>query len=99
MNHMLHIAAATQVRLDTEGRAYYRGKLGGSRQPRGLLNACPRPCRIAMVNDVETRCAGRHTERGLMGRLPHIGRRFSVGTSTFRGPDAAFRGHDSANAG
>ncbi len=28
MNHMLHIAAATQARLDTEGRAYYRRKLG-----------------------------------------------------------------------
>ncbi|MGH3482643.1 MAG: transposase, partial [Nocardioidaceae bacterium] len=27
VNHMLHIAAATQVRLDTEGRAYYRRKL------------------------------------------------------------------------
>ena len=27
MNHMLHIAAATQVRLDTEGRVYYRRKL------------------------------------------------------------------------
>jgi hypothetical protein len=26
MNHMLHIAAATQIRLDTEGRAYYRRK-------------------------------------------------------------------------
>ena len=27
MNHMLHIAAATQARLDTDGRAYYRRKL------------------------------------------------------------------------
>jgi transposase len=27
MNHMLHIAAATQARLDTEGRRYYRRKL------------------------------------------------------------------------
>ena len=27
MNHVLHIAAATQVRLDTEGRVYYRRKL------------------------------------------------------------------------
>ena len=27
MNHMLHIAAATQVRLNTDGRAYYRRKL------------------------------------------------------------------------
>ena len=27
MNRMLHIAATTQIRLDTEGRAYYRRKL------------------------------------------------------------------------
>lgn len=27
MNHMLHIVAATQIRLDTEGRAYYQRKL------------------------------------------------------------------------
>jgi transposase len=26
INHMLHIAAATQIRLDTEGRTYYRRK-------------------------------------------------------------------------
>ncbi len=26
MNHMLHIAAVTQLRLDTEGRVYYRRK-------------------------------------------------------------------------
>ena len=26
MNHMIHIAAATQIRLDTPGRAYYRRK-------------------------------------------------------------------------
>ena len=26
MNHMIHIAAATQIRLDTEGRTYYRRK-------------------------------------------------------------------------
>jgi len=28
MNHMLHIAATTQARLDTDGRRYYRRKLG-----------------------------------------------------------------------
>lgn len=27
MNHILHIAATTQIRLDTPGRAYYRRKL------------------------------------------------------------------------
>ena len=26
MNHMIHIAAATQIRLDTDGRTYYRRK-------------------------------------------------------------------------
>ena len=31
MNHMLHIAAATQVRLDTAGRAYYRRKLAAGK--------------------------------------------------------------------
>ena len=35
MNHMIHIAAATQIRLDTEGRAYYRRKpLPGRPGPR-----------------------------------------------------------------
>ena len=31
MNHMLHIAATTQIRLDTEGRAYYRRKLAAGK--------------------------------------------------------------------
>lgn len=31
VNHMLHIAAATQVRLDTAGRAYYRRKLAAGK--------------------------------------------------------------------
>ena len=35
MNHMLHIAAVTQIRLDTEGRAYYRRKLAAGKTPHG----------------------------------------------------------------
>ena len=31
MNHMIHIAAATQIRLDTPGRAYYRRKLAAGK--------------------------------------------------------------------
>jgi hypothetical protein len=31
INHMLHIAAATQIRLDTPGRAYYRRKRTGGK--------------------------------------------------------------------
>ena len=31
MNHVIHIAAATQIRLDTPGRAYYRRKLASGK--------------------------------------------------------------------
>jgi len=31
MNHMIHIAAVSQIRLDTDGRAYYRGKLAAGK--------------------------------------------------------------------
>jgi transposase len=33
MNHMIHIAAFTQLRLDTEGRAYYRRKRAEGKKP------------------------------------------------------------------
>jgi len=33
MNHLLHIAAVTQIRLDTEGRAYYRRKIAAGKKP------------------------------------------------------------------
>ena len=33
MNHMIHIAAATQLRHDTDGRAYYRRKRAEGKKP------------------------------------------------------------------
>src|SRR4029079_10523788 len=33
INHMIHIAAITQLRLDTEGRAYYRRKRADGKKP------------------------------------------------------------------
>ena len=33
MNHMIHIAAVTQLRLNTEGRAYYRHKRAAGKKP------------------------------------------------------------------
>jgi transposase len=33
MNHMIHIAAITQLRLDTDGRAYYRRKRAEGKKP------------------------------------------------------------------
>jgi transposase len=32
-NHVIHIAAACQIRLDTPGRAYYRLKIAGGKRP------------------------------------------------------------------
>src|SRR6188768_2028335 len=33
MNHMVHIAAISQIRLDTDGRAYYRRKRAEGKKP------------------------------------------------------------------
>jgi hypothetical protein len=33
MNHMIHIAAISQIRLDTDGRVYYRRKRAEGKKP------------------------------------------------------------------
>ena len=42
MNHMIHIAAATQIRLDTDGRAYYRRKLAAGKSRREAMRCLKR---------------------------------------------------------
>jgi len=42
MNHMIHIAAVTQLRLDTEGRAYYRRKRAEGKKPLEALRSLKR---------------------------------------------------------
>ena len=37
VNHVIHIAAVTQLRLDTEGRAYYRRKRAAGKKPAEAL--------------------------------------------------------------
>jgi hypothetical protein len=37
MNHMIHIAATTQIRLDTPGRAYYRRKIAAGKSTREAM--------------------------------------------------------------
>ncbi len=37
MNHMIHIAATTQIRLDTPGRAYYRRKIAAGKSRREAM--------------------------------------------------------------
>ncbi len=42
MNHMIHIAAVTQLRLDTEGRAYYRRKRSENKKPMEAMRCLKR---------------------------------------------------------
>ena len=42
MNHMIHIAAVTQLRLDTEGRAYYRRKRADGKKPMEAMRCLKR---------------------------------------------------------
>ena len=42
LNHVIHIAAIVQIRHDTEGRAYYRRKLGESKTPMEALRCLKR---------------------------------------------------------
>ena len=42
VNHMIHIAAVTQLRLDTEGRAYYARKRAAGKKPAEALRCLKR---------------------------------------------------------
>ena len=42
INHMIHIAAVTQLRLDTEGRDYYRRKRAAGKKPKEALRCLKR---------------------------------------------------------
>lgn len=42
MNHKIHIAAVTQLRLDTDGRAYYRRKRAEGKKPMEAMSCLKR---------------------------------------------------------
>ena len=42
VNHMIHIAAVTQIRLDTEGRLYYRRKRAAGKKPMEAMRCLKR---------------------------------------------------------
>ena len=90
MNHMLHIAAATQVRLDTPGRGYYRRKLaeGKTRKEamRCLKDGSPTPSTDSSSPTPApptTRTLARARE-GTAGRLKNPARSTCPRTSTLR---------------
>ncbi len=52
MNHMIHIAAISQIRLDTDGRAYYRRKLAAGKTRAEALRCLKRRISDALYRQV-----------------------------------------------
>ena len=99
MNHMIHIAAATQIRLDTDGRAYYRRKLAAGKSRREAMRCLKRRISDALYRrlraDAKPRGRGRGSGRAQRGgtsvqrgRLAPAHRHFGSATSRTRTNDA-----------
>ena len=84
MNHMIHIAAATQIRLDTPGRAYYRRKLAAGKSRREAMRCLKRRISDALYRQLRNDAAavidagpGGHSGAALQssaaGLHPHTG--------------------------
>ena len=54
MNHMTHIAATTQIRLDTPGRAYYRRKLAAGKTRAEAMRCLKRRISDALYRQLRT---------------------------------------------
>lgn len=52
MNHMIHIAAITQLRLDTEGRDYYRRKRAAAKKPQEAIRCLKRRISAAIYKQL-----------------------------------------------
>ena len=102
MNHMIHIAATTQIRLDTPGRAYYRRKLAASKTKAEAMRCLKRRISDALYRQLRTdanRLSPHRMEAGpgraprgdtsvQRGRLPPAPRHFGSATSRTRTNDA-----------
>ena len=91
MNHMLHIAAATQIRLDTPGRAYYRRKLAAGKTRMEAMRCLKRRISDAVYRQLARRrptSRARPTEararEGTAGRHMNPARSTCPRTSTLR---------------
>jgi hypothetical protein len=102
MNHMLHIAATTQIRLDTAGRAYYRRKLAAGKTRMEAMRCLKRRISDAVFRQLladaradANRPVGAGSGRALRGvsriqrgRLLPAYRHFGSATSRTRRTDA-----------
>ena len=89
MNHMLHIAAATQARLDTDGRGYYRRKLAAGKTRLEAMRCLKRRISDAVYRQLladarAAQTAGATGPGGHCGRLKNPARSTCPRTSTLR---------------
>ena len=98
MNHMIHIAAISQLRVDSEGRAYYRRKRSEGKKPLEAIRCLKRRISDAIYRQlVADAQASRRNGPGRAlrgdsniqrGRLPPAHRHFGPATSRTRTTDA-----------
>ncbi len=101
MNHMIHIAATTQLRHDTDGRAYYRRKLAAGKTKAEAMRCLKRRISDALYRRLRADAArtrrrgpGRAQRGGTSlqrGRLTPAHRHFGSATTRTRDPDATRR--------
>ena len=73
MNHVIHIAAVTQLRLNTEGRAYYRRKQAEGKKPMEAMRCLKRRISDALYRQLVTDAAADHTQDMQAGPGGHRG--------------------------
>ena len=90
MNHMIHIAAITQIRLDTDGRAYYRRKRAEGKNPLEAMRCLKRRISDAIYRQLVADAAAAadrtltRAREGTAGRLKNPARSTCPRTSTLR---------------
>src|SRR5829696_5260187 len=73
VNHMIHIAAISQIRLDTDGRTYYRRKRADGKRPMEAIRCLKRRISDAIYRQLVTDAAVASIERANAGPGGHCG--------------------------
>jgi transposase len=73
MNHMIHIAAATQIRLETEGRRYYRRKLAAGKTRMEAMRCLKRRISDTVYRQLIADARAAHAEPAQAGPGGHCG--------------------------
>jgi hypothetical protein len=67
MNHMIHIAAISQLRADSDGRAYYRRKRAEGKKPLEAIRCLKRRISDAIYRQLVTDAHAAATAEGPVG--------------------------------